>query len=184
MKLAKNMCGRNLYVTNQITHVVLNTGKTCEVPPVVFTSEDIRMFRQLVKSGGGPIPIFEEIPILEGTDVVIKRESGCAFAFFHDCCGLPLIGIVVGLAEPGAADTWDYIKRMFFETSACENSRLVFGDCEYPKMPSSLPWIASHIYRLGYSLEVNCPECMQMLATCGQGLAAAMIELDISSQLN
>ena len=178
MKRKMNVSGRNLNATNQITHIVLNTGQMCEIRQGEFTSEAMRMFRQLVKSGGGLIPL------LEGTDVVIEREQGCALFVFHDRNDLPLLAILLGFAEPGAADTWDFFKQQYFETSACDDSRLVFGDCDYPKMPSSLPWLASQIFQPGYSLEVHCPDFMRILACIGQGLAAAIIELDTGCQWN
>jgi len=178
MKRKKNVSGRKSNVTSQITHIVLNTGKKCEVPPGEFTSEAMRMFSQLVKRGGGLIPI------LEGTRVVIHRDPGCAMFVFCDCRGLPLMGIVVGLDEPGAANFWDYIKQLYHVTTDFDESRLVFGNCDYPNMPSSLPWLASYIYQPAYLLEQNCPEFMRCLAYIGQGLVAAMIELDIGCQSN
>ena len=173
-----NVSGRNLNATNQITHIVLNTGKMCKIPPGEFTSEAMLMFRRLVKSGGGPIPL------LEGIDVAIQRDPDCALFVFRDCNGLPLLGIVAGLAEPGAADIWNYLKRLYLETSVCEESRQVFGDFAYPEMPPSLPWLASQIYRPGYLLEINCPEYLQVLACIGQGIAAAMIQPDIGYDWN
>ena len=173
-----NVSGRNLNATNQITHIELNTGKLCEIPPGEFTSEAMLMFRQLVKSGGGPIPLFE------GLNVVINRDPGCAFLVFHDCNGLPLLGIVVGLGEPGATEFWDHLKGLNVGTTELSESRQLFGDCDYPTMPSSLPWLGSFIYQPAYRLEKEHPEFMRYLECIGQGLGVAIIELDIGCQLN
>ena len=172
-----NVSGRKLDATNRIPHIVLNTGKLCELPPGEFTSDAMLLFRQLVKSGGG------QIPSLEGTSVLIRRARGCAFLVFHDCNGLPLLGIMLGMAEPGATDHWDFLKRLYLATNDCSESSHVSGDCESPKMPTSLPWLASHIFPPGYSV-VDWPEFMQCLACLGQGLAAAIIESDIGCQWN
>ncbi len=171
-----NVNGSNLNATNQITHIVLNTGKLCETPPRKFTTEAMLLFRQLVKSGGGPISG------MEGVEVVIGREPGYATFVFRDSNRLPIIGIVAGFAEPGAADIWDFFKRQYYLTGDYELSWLVFGACEYPEMPSSRPWLASYIFQPGYTVVVDWPEVMLCLACVGQGLAAAIIESEIGSQ--
>jgi hypothetical protein len=174
----KNVTESNLNATKQITHIVLNTGKMCEIPPGEFISEAMLLFRQLVKSGGGPVPA------MEGIEVVIERQPGRAILVFRNSNRLPLLGIVAGFAEPGAADIWEFIKRQYSVTGDCDLSRLVFGDSEYPEMPSSLPWLASYIFPPGYDWQVNYPELIKSMAWIGQGLVAAIIALDHSCQMN
>ena len=123
----------------------------------------MRMFRQLVKHGGGYIPDLGKI------HVVISQEPGCAVFSFRDDSGLPFLANALAWTESGAAFLWDLIKLWDL------------GIYELPARPDSLPWLVSLVSK---APEMPIRECMEVLKYLGsfeQGLANAIIANATSS---
>ena len=123
----------------------------------------MRMFRQLVKHGGGFIPDLGKI------HVVISQEPGCAMFSFRDESGRPFLANALAWTESGAAFMWDLIKSWDH------------GIYEFPTRPDSLPWLVS----LGMKSSVipfwEYLGVIMYLASFEQGLATAIIANATSS---
>lgn len=123
----------------------------------------MRMFRQLVKHGGGLIPDLGKI------HVVISQEPGCAVFSFREDSGRPFLANALAWTESGAALLWDLIKSWDH------------GIYEFPARPECLPWLVSLIMKEPEIPSWECLEVIMYLASFEQGLATAIVANATSS---
>ena len=169
---------RNTNPSNQITHITLNSGHVCDIPPGKFDSDSMRMFSQLVEHGGGLIPGHG------GMSVVISQMPGCAFFDIYDASGRPVLLNAMTWSESDAARLWNGIKRCYSSIADLDEGRSFYYNTEYPKMPSVCPWLVSWILPASLSLVMTKPETLMYLGAFEQGIATAIIKIARSSNAN
>ena len=144
----------------QFTHITLNSGHSYMVPVGKVVPSTIKSLRDLVKAGGGPIPVSKRLSFCLTSD-----DDCCAFSIYKN--SVPVLMCVYHEGSGKAESVWNNL--------LSDNAR--FGVGQTMKMPTG-PWLAVVLLPTAFLAARDLP----MLADFEQCVAETWRRLPVSER--